>query len=567
MALISRLTIGLFVSYLFVANCAMKSFAGGGPENVFLVVNSNSEASKTIANHYIDLRKIPPQNVLYLNYPPGRVNVPSEVFRKRILQPIFDEIEQRKLKDQISYVVYSSDFPWRVDFQADFPGESYARGFRPTASLSSATYLHAFVTQKRKEMFGLNANFYCSPPNDLVVVSRAFRSNYHWSLGGRRAAQDGLPYMMSSVLGVSGVRGNTMDEIVNYLKRSAEADGSAPPGTIYYAVNKTVRSTIRDREFKQAVRLLGLAGVRGEIVDAIFPQYKSDIAGVTCGHSNVNPLNSKSRLLPGAFCDNLTSSGGQFLPDKKQTPLTEFLRMGAAGASGTVIEPAAVPQKFPNYTNQVHYAHGCSLAEAFYQSVSCPYQQILVGDPLCQPWAKIPKVSVSGISDGAMVKGTVDVIPSGALSHGAVSSFEMYVDGVPTHKCLPGEQIKWDTTKVADGHHEVRIVAWDNTPIETQGRWIGSVVVKNGLDAVQLSIDQSSLAKDEPVLTFQLAATNGTPAMVLCNGRELGKVAGGSGSVIVDRSTLGSGPVTLVAVTEGEPGLRSRPLRIVLSEK
>ena len=33
--------------------------AGGGPENVFLLVNSHSEASKTIANHYIQLRHIP----------------------------------------------------------------------------------------------------------------------------------------------------------------------------------------------------------------------------------------------------------------------------------------------------------------------------------------------------------------------------------------------------------------------------------------------------------------------------------------------------------------------------
>lgn len=567
MAVIPRLAIGLLVSYLCVAGYAMKSFAGGGPENVFLVVNANSNSSMTIANHYIDLRKIPPRNVFYLNYPPGRVSVPSEAFRKRILQPIFDEIEQRKLTDQISYVVYSSDFPWRVDFKADFPGEAYPRGFTPTASLSSATFLHAFVTEKRKEMFGLNANFYCSPTNDLVVVSRAFRANYRWSLGGRRAAQDGLPYMLSAVLGISGNHGNTIDEIVNYLKRSAEADGSAPPGTIYYAVNKTIRSTVRDREFKQAVRLLGLAGVRGEIVEAIFPQYKSDIAGVTCGHSSVKPLNSKSRLLPGAFCDNLTSAGGQFLPDKRQTLLTEFLQMGAAGASGTVVEPAAVPQKFPNYTNQVHYAHGCSLAEAFYQSVSCPYQQILVGDPLCQPWAKIPKVSVTGITDGAMVKGVVEVIPGGVVNNGAISNFEMYLDGVLTHNCVPGEQIKWDTTKVADGHHELRIVAWDNTPIETQGRWMGSVVVKNGLDAVQLSVDQSSSGKEEPAITFQVATTNGVPVTVLCNARELGTVAGGSGSVVVDRSKLGSGPVTLVAVTAGEPGLRSRPLHLVLSEK
>jgi hypothetical protein len=569
MPAISRFRSGLLPSVLLacVVGGAGTAWAGGGPENLFLVVNSNSEASKTVANHYIDLRKIPPVNVFYLDYRGGRTEIPAGVFRSRILEPILQEIEKRGIKDRIDYVAYSSDFPWRVSFKAEFAGEKLPPGVSPTASLTSATYLHAFVMQQRKEMLSLNANFYCSPPNDLVVVSRACRSSYRWSLGGRRAGQEGLPYMLTAVLGMTTVPGNTTAEIATYLERSAKADGTSPPGTIYYAANKTIRSTVRDREFAQAVRLLRLAGVRAEIVEAFFPQYKQDIVGVTCGHSVVSPLKSQSKILPGAFCDNLTSSGGQFLPGKNQTLLTEFLQMGAAGACGTVIEPTAIPQKFPNYTNQVHYAHGCSLAESFYQSVSGPYQQILVGDPLCQPWAKIPKVSVSGVSDGELVKGTVVITPTATLSQGAASAFEMFVDGVAVEKCVPGQKFTWDTTKLADGQHEVRVVAWDNTPIEAQGRWIGSVIVKNGLDAVQLSVDQSSVASAVPALTLQVTATNAAPVKIMFNGLELANVASGSGSVTIDKAKLGKGPVTLVAVTEGTPGLRSRPLRIMLAEK
>ncbi len=40
--------------------------AGGGPENVLLVVNEDSPSSKLIANHYISLRQIPDRNVVYL---------------------------------------------------------------------------------------------------------------------------------------------------------------------------------------------------------------------------------------------------------------------------------------------------------------------------------------------------------------------------------------------------------------------------------------------------------------------------------------------------------------------
>ncbi|MDZ4657485.1 MAG: hypothetical protein SH868_07875 [Bythopirellula sp.] len=536
--------------------------AGGGPENVLLVVNANSEASKTVANHYIDVRKIPSTNVLHLNFPVGKVTIPSNLFRKRILEPIFKEIESRNLAKQIDCVAYSCDFPWRVDFKKEYAAEQLGRPFTPMCSLTSATYLYAFVLQQRKEMFGLNANFYCGPPNDLVVVSRAFRSGYRWSLGGRRAGQEGLPYMLSAMLGVNSVPGNTVDEIAWYLQRAASADATAPKGTIYFAVNKTIRSKVRDSGFPAAVRLIQLAGVRAEIIQAFFPQGKQDVAGVTSGHSNVNPAGSGSRLLPGAFCDNLTSSGGQFLPDKGQTCLSEFLRMGAAGANGTVVEPTAIPQKFPNSTFHVHYVHGCSLAESFYQSVAGPFQQILVGDPLCQPWAKIPKVTVSGLPDSGFVKAQVEIVPSSKAPQG-IASFQLFVDGVAQQQILPGERFQLDTTKIADGYHEVRVVAVDNTPMETQGRWIGSIVVKNGRDAIQLSVAAGTA--NSSLLNLNVAATKPSATSILCQGVEVAKLPSGEGSVAVDKKKLGAGPVTLIAIAEGEPSLRSQPLRVVIS--
>lgn len=537
--------------------------AGGGPENVLLVVNSNSEASKTVANHYIDLRKIPANNVFYLKFPAGKATIPSNLFEQRILAPILQEIEKRKLTKQIDCVVYSCDFPWRVDFRKQFASENLGRSFTPMCSLTSATYLYAFVQQHRKEMFGLNANFYAAPFDPLVVVSRAFRANYRWSLGGKRAGQEGLPYMMSAMLGVNTVPGNTVSEIVWNLQRTVPADGSAPGGTIYFAANKTIRSKVRDQDFPAAVRLIQLGGVRAQIVQEFFPQNKQDMAGVTCGHSNVSPAGSGSRFLSGAFCDNLTSAGGQFLPDKGQTIISEFLRMGAAGACGTVVEPTAIPQKFPNASLHVHYVHGCSLAESFYQAVASPFQQILVGDPLCQPWAKIPKVAVTGIGEGEFTKGEVEIVPTATGMQQPVASFQLFVDGTLQQNIFPGERFKLDTTKLADGYHEVRVVATDNTPIETQGRWIGSLNVKNGRDAIQLSLASGT---ESPILNFRLSATQPTPTSIVWNGIEVAKVASGEGPFTIEKSRLGSGPVTLMAVAEGENGLRSLPLRVVIGE-
>ena len=129
------------------------------------------------------------------------------------------------------------------------------------------------------------------------------------------------------------------------------------------------------------------------------------------------------------------------MTDAGQTPLSEFLRYGAAGASGTVTEPYAIPDKFPSPMIQVHYARGCTLAEAFYQSVYGPYQLLIVGDPLCRPWAEIPQVSATGVEPGATVSGTLTLQPTATLAHGAtVDHFELFVDGLRVGECKPGER-------------------------------------------------------------------------------------------------------------------------------
>ena len=536
------------------------SWAGGGPENVFLVVNQYSPESLTVANHYIELRKIPPTNVFYLAYPPLKAATSGPEFTLHVLDPLFKEIEQRKLTNQIDYVVYSTNFPWRVDFGKSFPGETFPREMNPIVSPTSATFLYAFIQHKRKEMMNLGANFYCAPFNPMFVASRGFRSSYRWSLGGRRAGAEGLPYMLSAMLGVTSVPGNTVDEIAWYLKRAAGADGTSPKGTIYYAKNDTIRSTVRDKEFPDAARLVQTTGVRAEIFTGFYPLNKSDIAGVTCGHSLVNPAVSKSIHLPGAFCDNFTSAGGQFLPNKGQTCISEFLRLGAAGACGSIVEPYAIPMKFPNASFNVHYVHGCSLAESYYQSVSAPFQQILIGDPLCQPWAKIPAVKLKGLENKAVLAGKVEFSATAENAEEGVASFRLFIDGSLHEESRPNDSLELDTTTLADGYHEIRVVAVDSTPIETQGRWIGEVTVKNGTDAIQLSINKDSLSPASGQLVLNLFATTAVPAEVYGNGKKLGVVATGTGHLSVGKLKIGSGPITFQAVSTGEPQLRSRPV-------
>jgi len=555
------------------------SFAGGGPENVFLLVNPTSQDSLTVANHYIALRKIPPANVFYLSFQGSKGVVTGSSFRSQILLPALAEIERRHLTSQIDYLVYSCDYPWRINFTSDFPKKKFPAQLSPRGSLTGLTYLATFVKAKRQEVVSPTTNWYFVKPMGGITISRAFRSSYHWAAGGRRTGAQGLTYIISSMLGVTNGRGNKVPEIINSLRLAQKADGTKPAGTVYFMKHKGPRSTPRHQFFAAAATDLRRAGVAAKVLEGKFPENKAGIVGLTCGTAYANLGQSGCRFLPGAFCDNLTSYGAIFSnykpPFNKKTgkkntyqlTVADFIRHGATGASGTVFEPYNIQQKFPLPSVHVHYANGCSLGESFYQSVSGPYQQLLVGDPLCQPWADIPEVSAADITPGAVLRGLIEIKPEVNIKNGnkkgkPIKQFELYVDGKRTLQGKPGETLTLDTTTLQDGHHELRIVAVDDTPIETQGRMITNVIIKNSADAISLSTKKKKVSSGTKYVTIKVASTVKTRVDVYCNSLKLGSVPTGKGVLRIATNRLGTGPVTLYAVSEG---LRCKPLQLEIA--
>ena len=113
--------------------------AGGGPENLFLVVNSNSAASQTIANYFIDLRHLPATNVMYLDWRKSTSSIDVNTLRNELFTPIKAEIAKRGLSQQIDGIIYSADFPWKVDFSADVPAALAQNQFFANGSIGSLT--------------------------------------------------------------------------------------------------------------------------------------------------------------------------------------------------------------------------------------------------------------------------------------------------------------------------------------------------------------------------------------------------------------------------------------------
>jgi hypothetical protein len=573
----------LVLVMLFAVGCPTPAcVAGGGPENVLLVVNPTSAESLAIGNIYASLRGIAPINVFMLPWEGGRESTSIARFRSEILMPILRTIDARRLSAQIDLIVYSSAFPWRIDFADELPPEVRSNDRFPSASLTGLTMLYGAVRGGTPAWLDPESNDYFRPLDEMGVPrsTNGFRHWYGWGPKGELLEAGGNHYLLSVMLAVTSGRGTSVGEAHSYLRAAARADGTRPGGTIYFVKNSDIRTTTRSAPFVATVAALERLGVAAEVISGTLPVRKRDIAGIMTGTPTFNWAASGSAILPGAICENLTSFGGVFTQSAGQTPLSEFLRAGAAGSSGTVIEPFSIQAKFPHPGLQVHYARGASLAEAFYQSVHAPYQLIVVGDPLCQPWAVIPEVEVVRAGDGtrfeagATVSGVLELEPRATRPRGAPTEpgpiadrFELFVDGIRVAQAGLGDRLTFDTALVPDGHHELRVVAVSASRVETQGRCIVPVSFANRRGPTLAILATPRQVRRSEKVRIVVRGEGVDSVVIFAPGRVLGRGAGGDVTLEVPAEVLGLGEVTIQATGRtGDGGVNAAPTTVEISD-
>ena len=384
-----------------------------------------------------------------------------------------------------------------------------------------------------------------------------FRGALSWLPSGQAAAPDtGRRYLISTMLACTSGRGNSVREAITSLRRSVSADSRMPKGTVYFLKNADVRSTTREWGFDAAVEKLKALGVKAVVENGVLPDAKSDVIGLTAGVEGFNWTLSKSRILPGAICEHLTSCGGMLNEGDGQTPLTEFIRHGAAGASGTVSEPFAIQAKFPTPFIHSFYAQGCTLGEAFYQSISGPYQLLIVGDALCKPWGRRLIVKTDDLSIGAKLKGTVKITPKATSpDHIEAGVFELYVDGKRALLVKSGGSFEFNTRGVPDGAHDLSIVALASDGVMSSGRLTVPVEIRNSDETITVSAPGGRERTWTQPIEITAKQPGAKEILVMANVRTLARLPGDSGTLTIDPRVLGQGPVRLmtVALREG-PG-------------
>jgi hypothetical protein len=409
-------------------------------------------------------------------------------------------------------------------------------------------------------------------------LPHGFRNHYVWSnsdLNYWDPRDDLDRYYLSTMLAYTGARGNSLPEVLDYLTAAAASDGTQPAGTVYLLDNSNIRSETRQPLFTATIAELAKRGRKAQILskgkdkqNGILPLGKKDVIGAVVGYPDYKWSKSRSRLLPGAIAETLTSYGGDF-DRPKQTKLTELLRHGAAGSSGAVMEPYSFQEKFPVPLLHVYYADGCSLAESFYQSLFAPYQLIIVGDPLARPFARFAEVKLQSPNPARVWSGSVTIVPEvRAAPRNRIEKVELWVDGQFVAEASKGNPIPWDTRGVGDGHHDLMLVAVEDSMIETRSLGRFNVNVDNTGSHVEIGkITRAVFYGDDIVIS---GTAVGVERVGIHHGyRQLGEavVREGRWKVVINSAELGSGPVSLQARASADGiSMQSTPVKIVVGE-
>ena len=397
--------------------------------------------------------------------------------------------------------------------------------------------------------------------------SRAFLPNSYWSKNGWPSGtpQQGDRYLLSTVLALTGKNQSTLDQALTQIKRSVEADGTKPRGNVYFAKHKDPRSRTRQSQFASAVAELKTLKRSVKVIEQRLPENDRRVVGATLGNAKIDWKATGSSFVPGALCDNFTSYGGWWAKSG-QTQLTDFLNAGAAGASGTVYEPFTIPWKIPNARLHAHYARGCTMAESFYQSVSNPFQLLIVGDPLCCPFGDFPKFKVTGLKQDATVTSSFTLGIKPSSNSPKVRHYEIYFDGVFMTKLKDQLKLRVAIDAISDGYHDLRVVAvGDSLAANRTSENIGFVVNQKD-QRVSLDVAKKRIPIDGK-LTLTATSTSGGKIQVIQNSRVIASL--NSGQIIsIPAAKLGLGTAQLRAINvfDDRSVIQSTPLNVTISE-
>jgi uncharacterized protein (TIGR03790 family) len=548
---------------------ASHCFAGGGPAGFIVVYNPNDANSVTVANHYELVRQIPERNMIPYPFPVAFTRATAWTF----ISTLRSDIASRGLTNQFQGIALAGMTPMIPWGEGTGEQDSLQSFIYKSPSYGQADY------PTPTNVFDASNNAYAQPGNFTLLgpaATQALTPNMTFS---------GLSYWPVSYVGYTGKSGMTFSEALAYIDRAKSHDGTNAQGTIYWENGTSIRTSPRAPEVADCTPIWN-ARKLSYYVDyngSAWFSNRSDIIGGITGSNGFN-ITGGDTYLPGAWVDNLTSAGGalnSLIPANSspgpEPTLIPWIRAGVDGSSGTCAEPYAIGAKFPHGHINTHLAAGASMVEAFWESIDEPMEIVCFADPLLQPHAYFPVVTITSPADGSTLSGIQQIAASAAPAGTKVlqQNLDLFIDGrlieignsfetvVATRT---GSGFQLDTTTLSDGWHELRVVAYNNDPIKTQGEKRITFLVNNNSQSVSFSGPASVNVTSTANFTVTPQGLSDITSLIIqSNGRTIATLPNAGGTITVNGSLAPlSGNWLLYAIAQRANGQQvwSAPLVI-----
>lgn len=342
--LLKKLTFFLAIALSGLANAQspmLMSAPALRANDIAVIVNDNDPLSRQIGDYYQKKRNIPPNQVIHVRFAPHHVFLSKSEFKK-------------------------------IKQQVDKKTPAHVQAF-------ALTWLQPF----RVECMSITTAFAAGFDEAFCAEGcKTTRSNPYF------ASDTEKPFAKHQWRPTMAVAAKSLSEAKKLIDRGVASDFTHPNGSGYLLKTSDTARSSRAVAFKATAEQFSPYWPV-HYLEQDYIAGRDDVMFYFTGLTHVPNL-LDNRFLPGAAADHLTSAGG-VMSGSSQMNIIEWIKAGATGSYGAVVEPCNFPAKFSNPgVLMFNYLRGSSLIEAYWKSVAQPGQGLFVGEPLAKPFAYRP---------------------------------------------------------------------------------------------------------------------------------------------------------------------------------
>ncbi len=325
---------------------------------VLVVINQPSQDSLLVGTYYRSKRNIPRENVVFIDVSRTE-EISNSEYRSAIERPVRAAIA--KLRHRIDFIVLTKGVPIRVrdgKYSVDALLAAMDMAFKP------------IVKAEEKEIRRAISPYFMK---DEPFDSKKFGF-----------------YL------VTRLDGYTLADAKALVDNSLAAKPDKGPFFFDEAANRKTSAYIEMQStLGKAHRILRQKGFESSLDETSkFVAPADGLMGYASWGSNDSSYDRRTfrkiKFRPGAICETFVSTSGRTFKrvEGGQSLITDLIASGVTGIKGYVSEPFTFALAKPEILFD-RYTSGRNLAESFYAaSMVLKWKGIVIGDPLCSPYAK-----------------------------------------------------------------------------------------------------------------------------------------------------------------------------------